>query len=677
MRPPRRTGMCVICAALCVIHAVRAAARGDDAPDLSGVSSGITVHAAKGDITDVLRLVAQQGGLNLVIGPEVRGEVSVYLENVDVETALRSIAVKNGFEYSLDDNVITVSESPTSRDKGPQTPPLETRVFELRSQDAERVREALEFALSKFGRMKVLNENSQARYGVQMLTSLSGDFEENANSYNASAAQNGRGAGQANGPFAHDASTAIPPKNARKLVVTDVKENVEQIAELIADLDTLPPQVLIEARIVEMTTDLQRRLGIDWNINALANGPILNFTWPLTNRAGFASGSQIMRNPNGTPQVAAGMALGAIDFSQLTALLQANQTDNAIRLLANPRLLVYNNHSASILVGERYPILQATITDFGTVTEAFSTYIPIGVQLEVTPTIMMDGTLSMLVHPATSALGDDVIGTTGLRVARIRTRELDTRVIMQDGQTIVLGGLISDRKTHTVSKVPGLGDVPGLDLLFRQESPRSERVDLLVFLTAHVASALEFDDRDRAIYDMYKPHFKHIERVQDVPLHFEIPSEQHTPRPMFSDPPISAVDGEDDATQRGEEPPGIQRPRNQQAPTKPDIKSAEAVDASMDAALQEPIATAVPTSDAPPVEQAVGPDAVTIRANANEDLTLPTARDEAWIEAARRRLRRILEQAGDHGAASRHQSSARRRPAEVTINAGGSLDDER
>src|SRR6185436_10483823 len=139
--------------------------------------------------------------------------------------------------------------------------------------------------------------------------------------------------------------------------VTDVKENVDRIAELIADLDKLPPQVLIEARIVEMSTNLQRELGIDWNVNVLANGPILNHELPLDWKAGFATGSQVMYNRSGVAYNGGqGMALGTIDFSQFTALLRIHQTDNAVRLLANPRLLVYNNHSASILVGERYPI---------------------------------------------------------------------------------------------------------------------------------------------------------------------------------------------------------------------------------------------------------------------------------------------------------------------------------
>jgi hypothetical protein len=82
--------------------------------------------------------------------------------------------------------------------------------------------------------------------------------------------------------------------------------------------------------------------------------------------------------------------------------------------------------------------------------------------------------------------------------------------------------------------------LPGLDVLFRQESPASQRVDLLVFLTIHLENATEISDRDRKVYDMYKPHFKQIERLQDVPVHFEIPTEYEAPKPMFGDPRAEA-----------------------------------------------------------------------------------------------------------------------------------------
>jgi len=519
----------------------------------SSAQKRITLNIAKGEIRDALRLVAEQGGLNLVIGPKVEGEVSVYLTDASLETALRAITVNNGFDYAVENGVISVSNPPKSPESEEEVlPPMITRVFTLQAQDAQRVADALVDALSRDrkgqirGKIRVLNENSEPIYFTQQLGQLGGSLDDTNNNGGGGAFGNGsnnsaqfRGmAGNTGGGglgIGGNQGSASRARNARLLVVTDVEENVERIADLIADLDTLPPQVLIEARIVEMTTNLERQLGIDWDIDILANGPILNHELPLRFEAGFATGTEIRRRPSGRPASTTGLALGSIDFSSFTAMLRAHEGDNAMRMLANPRLLVFNNHSASILVGERYPLLEANITDFGTLTESFDTYIPIGVQLEVTPTVMMDGRISMMVHPSTSSLGDDVIGTTGLRVARINTRELDTRVIVQDGQTIVLGGLISDRKARTVNKLPGLGDLPVFSIFFRQESPVAERVDLLIFLTVRVEGSEEISERDREVFDRYVPQFKRIEQLQDVQLHFEIPTEYAPVKPMFGD----------------------------------------------------------------------------------------------------------------------------------------------
>ena len=529
----------------------------------------ITLQIAGTDIGTALRLVAEQGGLNLVIGPGVEGQVSAYLEDVPVQTALWALAVKNGFEYTVEDGVITVSR-PVEKagEQKEQIPPIATKIFTLQWQDAQKVKDALEFALTQYGKIKVLNENSDGGYQRTNLSDLSGDLN-GSSSGTTSSAYRTASSNQSVGPSGTGTSPTgqETARNARKLLVTDTVENLQFVADLIADLDQVPPQVLIEVRIVEMSTDLQRQLGIDWDVNVLANGPVLNHTLPLEWRAGFAPGDQIRYNADGRAMTANPLALGTIDFSRFQALFRVHQTDNAIRLLANPRLLVFNNHSASILVGERYPILQANITDQGTLTEAFDTYIPVGIQLEVTPSIMSDGRITMLVHPATSSLGDEVIGTTGLRVRRILTREIDTRIIMQDGQTVVLGGLISDRKIRNISKIPGLGDLPVLDALFRQESPASQRVDLLVFVTAHLDKATEISERDQRILDMYQPHFKHIDRLQDVPVHFEVPTEYETPKPMFGDARYGDANRSGDGSPEeavGDQPaPAASKERNQ------------------------------------------------------------------------------------------------------------------
>jgi type IV pilus secretin PilQ/predicted competence protein len=530
------------------VFAGRGPAIADDAPSIGpGGEKLITLQAAKTEIVDALRLVAEQGGLNLVIGPDISGQVSVYLENVPVETVLRSIAVNNGLNYTVSGGVLTISKPAQAAGNGAAVVPtltLQTRVFTLQCQDAERIKNALEFALTSSGKIKVLNENSQPGYGGTRLSELGGDIRGSRSTglpYGSSSVgglgSTARTSTTGGVGTSLNADSDSLPRNARTLVVTDTEENLARIADLIADLDKMPPQVLIEARIVEMSTDLQRQLGIDWDVNVLANGPTLNHSLPLEWRAGFAGGSQTRYAPGGQVQTENPMSLGTIDFSQFRAMLRIHATDNTLRLLANPRLLIFNNHSASILVGERYPLLRANITDQGTLTESFDTYIPVGIQLEVTPTILADGRISMLVHPVTSSLGDEVVGTTGLRVRRILTREIDTRIAMHDGQTVVLGGLISDHKARTINKTPGLGDLPGLDVLFRQESPASQRVDLLVFLTARVEEASKIGEREQRVFDMYQPHFKQVERLQDAPLHFELPTEHGRGGPMFGDPP--------------------------------------------------------------------------------------------------------------------------------------------
>lgn len=490
----------------------------------------ITLNVPKADVRDALRLVAEHGGMNLTIGPEVKGDVSVYLSNATIDTALEAIARNAGLEYTVADGIISVKQKAPRipRDELPP-PPTETRVYTLRSADAARVKDALTYALTPYGKMEVYNDNSGDRYQTMSLSSLEGEVGgDNAN------VQQQLAQSQANQRRQGGATvTQSPARNARRLVVTDTPENLDRIADLIAALDTVPPQVLVETRIVEMSTDLQRQLGIDWDIDVLANGPVLNHELPLHVEAGFASGDQIRRTANGTANSSAGLSLGTVDLSGLVGLLRIHANDNAIRLLANPRLLVFNNHSASILVGERYPLLQSNVSEYGIVTESLDTYIPVGVQLEVQPTIMLDGRVSMMIHPVTSSLGDDVVGTTGIRVARIRTRELSTRVIMGDGETIVLGGLISDRKTRSINKIPGLGDLPGLSVLFRQENPTSERIDLLIFVTAHIQGATVLNDRDRKVFESYEPNFKDIQHLDDVPLHFEVPSEYKPPKPMY------------------------------------------------------------------------------------------------------------------------------------------------
>lgn len=500
----------------------------------------VSIELVRSDLGDALRLLAKQGDINLVIGPDVKAEVSVSLKDVPVRQALQSLVLGNGFRWAESNGIITVFKPlPEDAAAAERPPELITRIFRPRSVNATTLVDALKPALSKWGKLTVLSEDSKAGYGLGTSSLSSGGPTAvgggggGGGGFGGPARASGVPAPVINQAFGGGGVQAVSNgpggmmvENSSVLLVTDTARHVQVVAKLIEELDVAPRQVLIETRIVEMSVDLQKRLGIDWNIEAFANGPTLSHEVPLFWRADFGVGPNRVRDGNGI-----NLALGSVDFQRFQALLQAQQTDTAVRLLANPRMLVYNNHRSSILVGEQYPLLTSTITDQGTTTESLGGYIPVGIQLSVTPTILADNRVSLLVHPSTSALGDDVVGTTGLRIARIQTREIDTRVVIRDGDTIVLGGLISDRKTNIARKVPGLGDVPILDIFTRQERPRQERVDLLVFLSVYVDGGARLNDGEKRAYEKYKPRFSHADSVGEVPLHFDFPGTQfHEPK---------------------------------------------------------------------------------------------------------------------------------------------------
>jgi hypothetical protein len=205
-------------------------------------------------------------------------------------------------------------------------------------------------------------------------------------------------------------------------------------------------------------------------------------------------------------------------------------------------------------------------------------------------------------------------------------------------------------------------------MLFRQESPRSERVDLLVFLTAHVETATEIDQRDQRVFDMYKPHFKHIERLQDVPLHFEIPTEYEPARPMFSDPPVAADDEFQEAPESDAAPPA-QKPALESFKHRDRIKAANAavgcnVGTKLSAA-PDSNAGYVVRIDGASTETAVGADSASARPTQME---LRDRRARLMPNSAR--------SARPNDNQSRSGASLRVRRPRTIANSGARLDEE-
>ncbi|NQU48894.1 MAG: hypothetical protein HQ519_09625 [Planctomycetes bacterium] len=460
------------------------------------------------DIRDALRMVSQQGGMNMIVSNEVKGNITLDLTDATLMETLTAIVGMGGYQYSIDGNMITVTslqeilDRDKLRDEMNPKPVVEQEVLviELRYVDAERMLSVIEKLLSKTGTATLL------KTADHIAKDYANQSSQQSQSSNIQQEDGLRIGGQLT------SSTQGTPAKSHTLVAVDTPDRLDSIRRVVTQIDVKPVQVIIEARFVEVSLDNTHKLGIDWNLVASANGGIAPHTFPFGSTSfgsygpgaeGVDPGSLFPSAPN---SVTSGgedglFTFGALDFSSLTAVLDLMESDQRVQIVSNPRVVVGDRHTATILVGERYPILSANVSEYGSVTEQLERYEPIGVQLEVTPSVLGDDEVELLVRPSTSSLGASVTGSTGLTVARINSRQIDTSVTVRDRQTVVLGGLFTTREQENNSKVPFLSRIPIFGNLFEHEGKTVERVDLVVFLTVTIVQEHGLTNEQRAMFE--------------------------------------------------------------------------------------------------------------------------------------------------------------------------------
>jgi len=263
------------------------------------------------------------------------------------------------------------------------------------------------------------------------------------------------------------------------------------IRAIVDKLDTRRAQVFVEALIVEVSADRSAEFGIQWqylqgiNSNSTYVGGGQNF-------GARGSGSNIIDTSINLGSAGPGLNLGIIrgaitipglgTITNLALLVRALQTDTTANILATPNLLMLDNEESRIIVGQNVPFITgqyaqtgttATVTPFQTIERQ-----DVGVTLRVKPQITEGGSVRLAVHEEVSSVFD----TTNPAGIIINKRSLDSTVLIDDGQIIVLGGLIQDSQTNNTQKIPFLGDIPIAGALFRYDTRGKTKTNLMVFL---------------------------------------------------------------------------------------------------------------------------------------------------------------------------------------------------
>ncbi|MEM6961447.1 MAG: type IV pilus secretin PilQ [Myxococcota bacterium] len=416
------------------------------------------------DIHNILRLLAEVGGVNVVTSDDVRGTVTIRMRNVPWDQALDVILQAKGLGLVRRGNLIRVAPAEVLENEREAAialqkqrvalAPLETRLVPVSYGVAEDLRPRAAELLSSRGSVSV------------------------------------------------DERTNV-------MIVRDITENLDDIEELVRTLDTQTPQVLIEARVVEATSSYSRDVGIQWGGNVVyssATGNPTGLSFPgnvaftggnfdaNTPTAGLSPFNSVVNPPNfavnlpaitGTGQGGAiGLTLGNIGGNvNVNVRLSAAEASGTVRIISSPRILTLDNHEAYIAQGTLIPFSQVSAQGVNTAFQEAK------LELRVRPHVTSDGSVAM--HVKITRDEPDFTQTSTRGDPTILKREAETDLLISDGNTAVIGGIYTRNTGRNLDQVPFFGDIPLLGILFQRRRVVDDRNELLIFLTPRIVNRAE------------------------------------------------------------------------------------------------------------------------------------------------------------------------------------------
>ena len=424
----------------------------DKNPMKSKASSAYTGKKISLDFQDievrrVLQLLADFTGINMVASDTVQGNITLRLEDVPWDQALDIIMKTKNLDKRRNGNVIWIapvaelikSEEDEAKAiaQSIKLAPIQTDYIQLSYAKAADV-------------LKLLEDSRDAKGSVSNRTAGSDSLALES--------------------LLSSRGSVVSDSRTNTLIVNDTSQNIDKIRKMIDLLDVAVKQVMVEARIVTASTDFSRELGIKWSAQKLGNSPV----WGGDFQPSFDLGVDLATNTAGTFN----FGLLKISDYMLNLELTALQADGHGEVLSAPKVLTGDKQKAYILRGTEIPYQTYSATE-GLKTEFRAAYL----KLEVTPSITPDGKVQMAL-----LVEKDSIGTITSDGIAIDTSELQTNVLVDDGETVVLGGIFDDVKRNDYEKVPFLADLPVVGNLFKNNVKTTMQTELLIFVTPRIVN---------------------------------------------------------------------------------------------------------------------------------------------------------------------------------------------
>ena len=413
-----------------------------DDPSLVPSGETISLDMQEADLHDVLRLIADVVGVNIIAGADVQGKVTTRLENVPWDEALDAVLSINGMGQERSGNVIRIA---------PLEHFVKKREARLREQEAQRQIQPT------FTQVITISYANAAALQPNLEKLLSD-----------------------RGSLAVDTRT-------NTIIVNDTRAAISTITDLVATLDRATPQIMIESRIVESSRNFLRELGVQLAGRAeektSASFPSAVSIFGGGSRAGSDVPGNFILDLPAQVGVGAGGSLGisfaSVGGSFLDVHLSALESSGRGKVISRPRIATLDNTEALIQSGRRIPF-ETTSENQGTQTQ----FADASISLRVTPHVTPHGFINMKIAASRNAA--DFTNTSRDGVPTIITREATTEILVRDGDTVVIGGLYTHDMSTSQNGVPFLSKIPGLGWLFRKTRNRDTTDELLFFITPRI-----------------------------------------------------------------------------------------------------------------------------------------------------------------------------------------------
>ncbi len=392
------------------------------------------------DIKNVFRILMQISGKNFAVDKDVTGKVTLSLDNpVPWDQVLALILKMNGLGQVTDGNIIRIAKQETLTKEEDQM----RAKFEARQKAQQQVK-ALEPLITEYIAVSYSNAKSDILPHLEKI-------------------------------ITKDRGSLSVDERTNQVIITDTPDKIAKARQIVYQIDKVTPQVIIEARIVETTTNFSRELGTEWGVSGKSASSSLG------GDLGWDMAMNLPVDAVGT----IGMNFSRIIGSTLAldAQLQAMESLEKGKIVSSPRVVTLDNKKAMIKQGFEFPY--STTDSNGEVDIEFK---DIDLMLEVTPHITSDNRISLNVH----ITKNDIFALTEEAPA-LTTKEAQTELLVNDGDTFVIGGIIKTNTNVTDSGVPGLMKIPLLRWLFKNEQKTSSKDELLIFITPRI---VQLEQRD-------------------------------------------------------------------------------------------------------------------------------------------------------------------------------------